>query len=488
MSEQQPLGKVLRLLDLTVFAGLSALILYTVSKHEPWADEAQSWLIARDLPWTRMVFSELRYEGHPPLWYSILWPLNHLFHLPYVCLGYVGAAFAITGLAVLIFLAPFPRILRYLIGSSFFFVYQYAVVARSYLLVPLLGFLAAYFYRQGQRRILAFGLTLALLIQVSTHSAFLAVCMACFTAWQIASGWKNFSPDEQRRTIAAAAIVALSIVIFLVVVFPPHDTVGVAEAQSLPLQIHLLKTMSCLFGAFSNSIYVSAGFLLIACLWFLLNRGLLLMLPSVLGMAAVYGFLRGGQHHVGLVLVAFIVCVWMLWPDAEIFSTFSNDRRGVHLAFMVAFAMLIGWQVTWSYVAIRNDWAGNYSGARDAAMFLKSVNAEQQGCSAFFFYPVGVQPYFDHNIFENYGGPNASAFFHHSLGFARKVTVLTPAKLGSRYVLLAVNDRSEQSRLRQTAFMEQFGYRLAFYSEGSEFFENTLGEPQVYFVFERVNP
>lgn len=44
--------RLLSLVDLSVLMSLACIILYTVSKHEPWADEAQSWLIARDLPYS----------------------------------------------------------------------------------------------------------------------------------------------------------------------------------------------------------------------------------------------------------------------------------------------------------------------------------------------------------------------------------------------------------------------------------------------------
>lgn len=36
--------------------------------HEPWFDEAQAWLIARDCSWREMILERPHYEGHPPLW------------------------------------------------------------------------------------------------------------------------------------------------------------------------------------------------------------------------------------------------------------------------------------------------------------------------------------------------------------------------------------------------------------------------------------
>ncbi len=50
----------------------SVIVAVAIRTHEPWADEAQSWLIARDANlleiWTKLV----RLEGSPGLWHSLL--------------------------------------------------------------------------------------------------------------------------------------------------------------------------------------------------------------------------------------------------------------------------------------------------------------------------------------------------------------------------------------------------------------------------------
>lgn len=40
--------------------------------HEPWFDEAQAWLIARDCSWKELLTVRTHYEGHPPLWWMLL--------------------------------------------------------------------------------------------------------------------------------------------------------------------------------------------------------------------------------------------------------------------------------------------------------------------------------------------------------------------------------------------------------------------------------
>ena len=49
--------------------------------HEPWFDEAQAWLIARDCSWREMILKRPHYEGHPPLWWMMLADLQSLHKL-----------------------------------------------------------------------------------------------------------------------------------------------------------------------------------------------------------------------------------------------------------------------------------------------------------------------------------------------------------------------------------------------------------------------
>ena len=47
-------------------------LLYIIPKHEPWEDEAQAWLLARDSGLVELLFKNIGYEGHPGLWHVIL--------------------------------------------------------------------------------------------------------------------------------------------------------------------------------------------------------------------------------------------------------------------------------------------------------------------------------------------------------------------------------------------------------------------------------
>ena len=115
------------------------LLAWAVPNHEPWADEAQAWQIARTLP-IGQIFRLLAYEGHPGLWYVCLRVLSQL-HVSYFGVRCFAAAIGFLGISVLVTTSPFPRFIKLLLPFTFFLAFQYAIVARSYVLVPLLLFL-----------------------------------------------------------------------------------------------------------------------------------------------------------------------------------------------------------------------------------------------------------------------------------------------------------------------------------------------------------
>jgi hypothetical protein len=475
-----------RTLDCGVLSALAGLIFFTVSRHEPWTDEAQAWLIARDFGWFRMIFTELRYEGHPALWYVILWPAIHLCHLPYACFGYFGATFAIAGLAVLIFLAPFPPPLRYLIAGSFFFVYQYAVIARSYVLLPLLAFSAAYFYRKGLTGVVAFASCIALLIQVSTYAAVIGAGFAAFYGFQLFTRRAEISVLDRRRAIVAFALVILSVATFFIVVFPPTDSSVMATSNAKPMQERLERCFEGLVGGLSDSAAPTFLLLLLTALWGLERRALPLLVLGVGGTAAVYGVVWGFGHHQGMITIAFVVFLWAAWPTSEDFAALTIQSKWIHRALLTSLILTFAWHCTWSYTAIRKDWSRPYSGALDAAKFLKSVHADELGARGYNYWAIGVQPYFDHNIFTNVGGPDAPASRHSSLEADRRVQTMYPDEIqtGSPFIVLALEEPPGGTTWAIDR-LAKFNYRLVHTSDGTRFFKNTDGRHALYLIFAR---
>ena len=57
-------------------AALGALTIWLFvvgAHHEPWLDESQAWLIARDSSLGQLLVERVRYEGTPGIWHLLLW-------------------------------------------------------------------------------------------------------------------------------------------------------------------------------------------------------------------------------------------------------------------------------------------------------------------------------------------------------------------------------------------------------------------------------
>lgn len=161
-----------------VFAAVTVVNFYMVLHHEPWRDEAQAWLIARDTG-PLSIFNVLSYEGHPVLWYYVLMPFAKL-HLPYLTLNIIS--FLVIEAALLVFLAfsPFSKVTNTIVALSPIFIYYLAAISRSYCLCALFVILIAAVYRNRQRHPILYCVFLALLLQTHIQVAGFAFILAFF--------------------------------------------------------------------------------------------------------------------------------------------------------------------------------------------------------------------------------------------------------------------------------------------------------------------
>ena len=213
-----------RIADFGVFAAWIGVVAFTLRYHEKWADEAQAWLIARDLDLKTIWFHELRYEGSPGLWHTILWVAQHVFHARYDALGYIGVAGATAGVALLIFKAPFPRYIRWPLAFTYFMVYQYAVIARPYTLLPLLAFSAALLFKdlEHPERMTA---VLALLANLSLHGTILAACLGMVYLMDAYRARATLDARVKRHCWICIGVMA-AVFVFIVLILKPTPDVG----------------------------------------------------------------------------------------------------------------------------------------------------------------------------------------------------------------------------------------------------------------------
>ena len=456
----------LRWLDLGVFSGYVAAVFIAVAHHEPWADEAQSWLVARDLPFWKMIFSQMRYENSPGLWQTILWLATHLFHAPYPAMNYIGAALAAAGAALLIFCAPFPRPVRYLMASSYYVAYQYAVIARPYVMLLLFGGLAAILYRR--RAPIPFAIAIALLCGTSVHGTILAAAISLGAAWHVMVK-RDWQINESRaRYLAAAAIIVIAGIMVVVIVRPPADAGG--EVLGIHKSANFETFTSMLNHTTAEPWPIGACLLLSLIVFAARSAEAVVFVAGIGGLVAFEWYMVVLPQHLGAVVVALIVSLWIAWPQEK--------RWNPELA-MAALVLgaLFGMQTVWTVSAWRHDYEAPYAGAKDAAIYLKQVGADHARIFGFCYPMVAIQAYFDHSIFANW----PTAYLHATKDEEAGACVMD-GKTSYDYLVTPVQQGDEDP---YAAALGARGYVPVHVSFGRTFFKQGLWKTETFTIYRR---
>lgn len=476
--------------DVLMLLAYAGVVLWTIRYHEKWADEAQAWLIARDLSLKAIWFHEMRYEGTPALWHTILWVAQHVFHAGYGAIGYIGLFFAIAGAAVLLFKAPFPRIVRWPMAFGYVFIYQYAVIARPYTLLPLLAFCAAILFKdiRHPERIT---LVLVLLTLLTLHGAILAGCLGLAYLIEALPSWHELDGKLKGRYAASTGILALTFVFLAVILKPTPDVQEFATTNGLTQQAAMLqakevtipvKLEAVFSGAFLDFVSLSVLFAVLAGAYCALRGKFLAYALPVTFLLALYVAVHGYAHHQGTVTIAAITGLWIAWPSPQESASLSVFQGRATQGMVLLLLLFCGIQIWDSVVVIDHEYLYPYSGAEDAAQFLKSEGADKGKIYGFSYGISGIQAYFDHRIFTNI----PTSYYHHGLPLYGKTLDLGEVdRVSPGYIVIFDEDPQRILDMRVIDGLASIGYQMVHFSDGYQLYRRGVYVRQVYFIFKR---
>jgi hypothetical protein len=435
--------------ELAVLAAYVLMLVFTLFFYQQSEDEGQAWIITRTYGLGELLFHMLRILGHPALYYLLLWVPAHL-GAPLTWLNWPFALIATTGIYLLLRYSPFPFYLRAVLPFGFALGYQYAIVARSYVLIPPLGFLAAYLYRERPLKPLRIAICLALLANVSIHGTMIAVGFAIAYALRLRKLRKAgaVDPAVRRQARLGAALFVASLIFVLVCIWPakylhfssfrslahaarralgPIDK-GQPPAGLQPVVSPTASASPAATGAPAASAadlddpnppqatlrgrlwltfaYPVATFVPLAVLFELLVLVYLLrrrLLVFVLPFALLAYFLISVYEqiwHVELMWVTLILILWAAW-DAEQDLASRPPWASLQGIVAIAFALLAALQLPWTVGAIRYDMTHASYPAKGTMEYLKTLppglRIDGNGLA------FRVLPYFPNYIFVDHG-------------------------------------------------------------------------------------
>lgn len=391
--------RLTRIPELICLFFYAALASFAIAHHEPWADEAQAWQLARSLsPW-QLLHTYLHYEGSPALWHLLLWTLIHL-GVGYTGMHWICGAIALTGTALLLFLSPFPLYLRLLLPFTFFLAFQYAVVARSYVLVPVFLFAASYLWKRNP---IVIAVLLGLLANLAAHATIIAVSMAVIYVLD------RRHRDWPRKTLLQALLVLVAAcALALWTAYPAPDVVIASfHAAGGPAPVPVSRVAVLTAGFLSSLLFGLCDpwwlsiFFWIAILVAMVKMQRAKFLIPILVFALFSSVIKINFWHSGLKFMLLLTLLWIVWERLPA----SRSR----ILLQVALLFTIVTQIAWTAYSVNFERKYDYSPDLAAARFLApyvnqglpiaSTYLRDEGVAS--FHSVGIEPYFHQNLYLN---------------------------------------------------------------------------------------
>lgn len=404
------------------FSAYLAVIVIVMCFHEPWFDEAQSWLIARDSSFSELLTLRPHYEGHPPLWTLIL-SIPAKTGVPYeIGLKSVQFLCAIVLGSWLIFRAPFNRLTLTLLPFTYFFCFQYGVTSRPYALLCTTLLMVAYYWSRADKKpsdTWKLTFTLILMCLLSAYGIALAAGFAIVWVLQtILKAGISKSPKAllslfyDKNRLLGWILLAIVGVTCLVCIWPYPDAFGarITYDGNSPIMQFLafffVLPSESMFTQFAGDVSIRkmplhffpsifAVILSIAIWMFAIRiarrRKTLIVLTIPYFIFSIIANRYFTLHHVGLIFVFFVAQLWIcvdkkpldaddvpiiftkLWKSFTKNKKLDSKKTNSRLIVLVLLPSLV-----WNTVACVSDILFDYSGSRAIAQYVISKNAQHK--------------------------------------------------------------------------------------------------------------
>lgn len=314
LSQKKFYGFDLRLLDAVVYLIYVGIVLYVLPYHEPWGDEVQPWLMARDMSFTELAQAMFNnYDRHPGLWYFVM---HFIAKLGFDISGasYANLLFCVSAVGLFLWKAPFPRWFKYPYMFSYYMLYEYPILARHYSLTILLITCVACLYAERHTKPILFSVFVFFLFNSAYITlGFTFAIMSCYLF--------EFTRQEKTRISALVALFIMLAGFVLVFVqggiLPPnHIDYGVPRFSNYYSENYFLaKALFAHPGQLSPAIDMVITTLIAAVLILTLLQFPLCLFMLISGytlLVYIFKFHHWGDlRHYGFFLQISLFCLWV---------------------------------------------------------------------------------------------------------------------------------------------------------------------------------
>ncbi len=428
----------------------AAMTLFVTLHHEPYADEADSWLLVRDASFST-ILARTRDAGSPALWYLLLKPLIWL-KMPYVSQSLLHLVFAWIGAALLLLEGPFSRLTTLLLLGSYYLSYEYAVIARSYVLTVVLVFVIVCWSPQREIHPIRYAIAVALLFNANVHGGAMAASLL------------GLYSLERRRSAGALAIMLAGAFAAYLQMIPSSEAAyplfrGInSENLALSLGSAFLPGLSLTWGI---PVAIALLAVITATLAHAHRRDAVAFLwLSAAGLMFISVFIWfSGYRHAGMLFLVVLGAIWM-----------AGDIAPGRLT--AAAALLLNGSLLFSlYFAVqmaRADIRWNFSGSKEMGEYIRDHRLDRYPIAAHNIHQCeAVLPYLDRKFVWYAGAERFGTYTH--IDRAEKSGIALPYSVATARAIEKFAPTEQPWLLLLNTAMprpESHGFRLLYATHG----------------------
>jgi hypothetical protein len=315
--------------------------------HELWRDELHGWALAINSSNIFQLIENKSYDGQMHLWYVIQFIITR-FTTNSVYLQVVHLFIASVSIFIILKFSPFTKLQKVLLPFSYFLLFEYSTISRSYALGVLFLFIICALYPYREKRFFIIILLLCILAQINIYVLILSIIL--FSAFML-EFIQNKRPKTilYRNTFFAIISFCFAIIFSLHQTIPPSDSAfmqwfqnpiialaGIWEAYIPIPQFSVNFWNTNIISSYQVRAILSLIVLIPLALLFARNKWVLLIfIGGTIGILS-FSILKylGFQRHNGHYFILFIISFW-------IFQYFKDDRTKIKFAFVQKTVSLI---------------------------------------------------------------------------------------------------------------------------------------------------
>lgn len=300
-------------------------IIMISSFHEAWEDEAQAWLIARDLDFLQII-EQMKYEGHSFMWHYLL-AFFAKSGLPYIFTNILMFVFAGAICLLILIKAPFKNITKILILFSSVFLYYMPIILRPYIIIPLMLIILSILNEKPEKYPIAYGVCIAILS--NTHIivlGFATIIYMFYLKEELLDKFYTNSKKQNYKLIIGAIIAFLGIL--LVVIMAIMGYIFSIAATHGTDQIISVLYRAVDFGKNLSKVFIGLN----------KNTSVIILLEVLLFLSLIIKAFRVNKKQGIIFLVGLM---FYLYVQLAIFGIYTDQRT----ALIYVFILFLSWNM-----------------------------------------------------------------------------------------------------------------------------------------------